>query len=528
MATISHKSVLNEFTQKQHFAGGPVYASAMNNCLRFSACVTVDGKTFSSVGDFSKKKQAEESAAKEACARLGLICCETKTVDTDFSNMSNACERSNIDEDASIGALQLGSSPQNNATGQLQISESPVDDLKFDYKSLLQEHLSQRGLETPKFTCFQNTNGMHTLVHKHLTLNKTKDYLQFLPPLRNLEPLSADFSAVAVRLEVFMMKSVQQTREIIRAKRTLTGIANLEQPVMPSSASSWLHTRRKSVEVNDDSFTEDISFEDPGFLDFDTTQNSAPQTASKSNGFKPSYASNKDRVAKSKNSPLHFWKSLEPTINSTPINQLTDLSVGEIWREKQVFVIGNSNFSITMKCPGKTNEIFCIEQNRNVKLEPGANILGLICKYDRVGSTNLRLKAEKCRMINYPIRPLPVMLSCGIVFIHYDTESSEPLQILLKRYMTSTAFINVVKLLNQWCRRFSSYQPVPLDVKQVTENITRWKKEEVELLSNINENSLKVVFSGLFKFKNAWSKITKHGMKGELLGKVSRGAQKEK
>eukprot|EP00794_Sanderia_malayensis_P001380 gene1380-1522_t len=275
MATISHKSVLNEFTQKQHFAGGPVYASAMNNCLRFSACVTVDGKTFSSVGDFSKKKQAEESAAKEACARLGLICCETKTVDTDFSNMSNACERSNIDEDASIGALQLGSSPQNNATGQLQISESPVDDLKFDYKSLLQEHLSQRGLETPKFTCFQNTNGFFSscceIGGKKLVSKSDRKRK------KQAEQDAAREGLIHMGIKdpdkVFMMKSVQQTREIIRAKRTLTGIANLEQPVMPSSASSWLHTRRKSVEVNDDSFTEDISFEDPGFLDFDTTQN---------------------------------------------------------------------------------------------------------------------------------------------------------------------------------------------------------------------------------------------------------------
>ena len=53
---------------------------------------------------------------------------------------------------------------------------------------------------------------------------------------------------------------------------------------------------------------------------------------------------------------------------------------------------------------------------------------------------------------------------------------------LLKRYLSSQAFVNVAAALAQYFRRMVSGRPVQLDIESLTEHIGGWMLEEVLIL----------------------------------------------
>ncbi len=71
MSNPSYKSILNVYTQKSHLS--QIYISTpVENCSKFAGTVTINGKTYVASDPCSKKKHAEEMAAKAACIELGL------------------------------------------------------------------------------------------------------------------------------------------------------------------------------------------------------------------------------------------------------------------------------------------------------------------------------------------------------------------------------------------------------------------------------------------------------------------------
>lgn len=78
------------------------------------------------------------------------------------------------------------------------------------------------------------------------------------------------------------------------------------------------------------------------------------------------------------------------------------------------------------------------------------------------------------------------------------------LQVLLKRYLSSQAFVNVAAALAQYFRRKISGRPVTLDVPSLTEHIRDWMLEEVQNIATMNEEALQHVFSYMWKFNKRW------------------------
>lgn len=81
------------------------------------------------------------------------------------------------------------------------------------------------------------------------------------------------------------------------------------------------------------------------------------------------------------------------------------------------------------------------------------------------------------------------------------------LQVLLKRYLSSQAFVNVAAALAQYFRRMVSGRPVQLDIQSLTEHICGWMLEEVLSIAAMHEAALHQLFSHMWKFSKRWCSI---------------------
>ena len=96
---------------------------------------------------------------------------------------------------------------------------------------------------------------------------------------------------------------------------------------------------------------------------------------------------------------------------------------------------------------------------------------------------------------------LPLKLSLNL-HIH-----STDIQILLKRYLCSGAFVNVAAELARYLRCLASDRPSLLNIDKMIINIKAWMTQEVEWIAMMNEEALRRVFSRMWKFSNKWSEF---------------------
>lgn len=87
---------------------------------------------------------------------------------------------------------------------------------------------------------------------------------------------------------------------------------------------------------------------------------------------------------------------------------------------------------------------------------------------------------------------------------------------LLKRYLSSQAFVNVAAALAQYFRRRVSSRPVWLDIESITEHISDWMLEEVQNIATMNKEALENVFSYMWKFNKRWCSVLDHPLPSDL------------
>lgn len=97
-------------------------------------------------------------------------------------------------------------------------------------------------------------------------------------------------------------------------------------------------------------------------------------------------------------------------------------------------------------------------------------------------------------------------VQCSQSQITINCDFSSP-QVLLKRYLSSQAFINVVAALAQYFRRRVAGRPVWLDIQSLTEHIHEWMWEEVQNIATMNKEALQHVFSYMWKFNKRWCSV---------------------
>lgn len=84
---------------------------------------------------------------------------------------------------------------------------------------------------------------------------------------------------------------------------------------------------------------------------------------------------------------------------------------------------------------------------------------------------------------------------------------SSHVEVLLKRYLVSQAFVNVKAAMAQFFRRALGGNPVSLPLNSLTQFIDTWKLDEVVAIATMTADSLKQVFSSLWKFKDQWEAV---------------------
>lgn len=81
------------------------------------------------------------------------------------------------------------------------------------------------------------------------------------------------------------------------------------------------------------------------------------------------------------------------------------------------------------------------------------------------------------------------------------------MNVLLKRYLCSQAFINVVRGLAQYFRNMQAERPFILNKDSIVAHIKDWMLEEVMAISSFSETALENVFQHTMKFDKRWVKF---------------------
>lgn len=90
-----------------------------------------------------------------------------------------------------------------------------------------------------------------------------------------------------------------------------------------------------------------------------------------------------------------------------------------------------------------------------------------------------------------------------IVFLQHSCD----VNILLKRYLSSQAFVNVTRGLAQYFRRKTSQHPITLDKSSIVRHISEWMLEEVLAIASMTEQSVENVFRHTMRFNKRWGRI---------------------
>ena len=95
--------------------------------------------------------------------------------------------------------------------------------------------------------------------------------------------------------------------------------------------------------------------------------------------------------------------------------------------------------------------------------------------------------------------------------------------VLLKRYLCSQAFINVVRGLAQYFRNRTSGRPFTLNKNMIVAHIQDWMLEEVMAISSFSETALENVFQHTMKYDKRWNRFLRYEEMSKELKEVQVG-----
>ncbi|XP_078375877.1 uncharacterized protein LOC144659327 isoform X2 [Oculina patagonica] len=449
---LSFKNILQERAQKMGLAL-PQYETTPEGS-GFVCTVTFNGQHFKSEGISSNKKIAQQNAA------------------------SLAIKQFNLEQGTD------GSSPilKNDVPKEIQGSTATPEkfDATMSYKNLFQENCQQRGNKPPAYSTTWNGSGFISFVQFG---DKTVSSRVPCTTKKQAEQLAAREALLAIGVtdpeNAYRNKGSRKNK----SKRMLAPKTGFKR--------TWVHSHGG----------QGPQLDRWGDVDYFWEQ----AVASKRLKMDPS------------ESPANRSRQFEGTTFALPLEHRQDLTVAEIWKEKKnIVIVGNAESSFILYCtrvPGTCN-IFNTRTMSLVLLEPGHRIIGLdACYTDHNGK--VALQAERCANVIIPETPDPVLTSCGVVLLYQDPQSSS-LQVLLKRYLSSQAFVNVAAALAQYFRRMVSGRCVWLDIESLTEHIHEWMLEEVQNIAAMHEEALHQLFSYMWKFNKKWCSVLNPPLPHEL------------
>lgn len=398
----------------------------------------------------------------------------------------------------------------------------------LSYKNLLQEHLHQRNLDGPVYNTELTGSGYRgtvTIEGKVVNAQQectTKKLAEQNAAKAGLIELGIkDPDAVALRL--FRRRSKGQF-PIPAAFPFKTKIPT------GNDKETWIHTRS---EMNFDSDVYDEA--DSGYIDFQLAESSPLKRSHDSTDEEtPNKRQRVGDSSVSRGRPSYPPKRRRDDAFDVADAHLGNMSVGEAWPEKKnVVIIGSGETSIPLYCNADYGR--CALEDKTaasvVDILPGHRLIGLEGHYIERGG-QIVLRARQCQEVVSPTEPDKVLVSCGVVVLHCIPRKSETgnrcdVNILLKRYLCSQAFINVVRSLAQFFRSKIYQRPVTLNKSLIISHITEWMLEEVMAIASMTEESVRNVFRHTMKFDRRWGKILNAEELPEELKELQSVAQEE-
>lgn len=207
----------------------------------------------------------------------------------------------------------------------------------------------------------------------------------------------------------------------------------------------------------------------------------------------------------------------EPAILGVALKDKTDLSMGEVsFEDKDIVTVGNNEFSIRMYCENKT--LYCRNRKRDVEIMPGHRVIGLTSSY-RVCSPSLQiyLKAESCQDLYFPNPALPCVRSCSGILLLHDHDMGDDVYVMLQRSCSDESFAPVGNTLAMYFGQVISGKLIPLNIESVTGHIDKWLDKDVRLLSEMTMDSMKELFTFLYKYDDRWNEIFVKELPEDLL-----------
>ncbi|XP_065060195.1 uncharacterized protein LOC135687541 isoform X1 [Rhopilema esculentum] len=514
----AYKSLLNELAQK-HNHPRPIYTTKITEGPNFQLFGVVEfcGKTYCGAVACKNKKNAEHSAAKACWEALDIK--KPKGIDENlFERDSQKVLCQTVGESLPSAVLNNNSLHVDNLP-QREIKQAEHSDHVCLWSSQIREKVIPQNVrgDTPKSVpVVENYKG---LLDEHLMQRGLPQAAYTRKIVGGAITVTCGYEGWKTQLQSSIQKRKEIEQEAAKQALISLGIEDPEKVIRIRNGSLASKLKRKSSDIGDDIASKRARHDgdaiasqklssDPQMFNFD-------HGARNQDILERERALLSDDTYDSEHDPLSVWGLGEPRISGVPVSRVTDLSVCEDWPDKtNILIVGNTEFSIPLKCLGITKELICHKERRRVRLRPGANIRGLVCKYYQQGN-QIYLRGKSCEEILYPLKPKPVLLSCGVVMIHFDTKLRDSLQVLLKRYVTSPAFIHVSASLAQWFRRYFSGRPMKLDVDKILQHVQFWLDSEVKLLSEMKDASIKQLFLQ-WNFKDSWSRLLQSHLPEDL------------
>jgi len=204
-----------------------------------------------------------------------------------------------------------------------------------------------------------------------------------------------------------------------------------------------------------------------------------------------------------------YWKrpitERQQQAYAIPKKLLTRLIVVEHWTDKKtVVVVGNGEFAIPLVClPADQKCELKTKDGKTVTLEPGMVLHNIeaVAKWIPF-CHSIGFVAFSCERISKVTQSdKPVVTGAGVVLL---TKKDDSIQVLLKRYHSTIAFVPVAQELALSLKRAASpflkrkddddAAPWKIDLEKVVSNIQQWSNEEIIALKKMTPDSVASLF----------------------------------
>lgn len=492
------KSILHEYCQKAKMSL-PQYDSEEiyhgNKLCGYTCVLTLNEVIYDSGSIFPSKRDAEHAAAAKAL-------------------VSFSPARNNTQSPFYTGSQRSFASPPSGSP----ISQSSPGMM---YKNLLQEHLRQRNLDNPRYDSNMTGAGYCSTVTFEGKVLKSLE-------LCSTKKLAEQSAAKAALIELGIKDPDKVALQLLRRIspfRIPDSFPFKTRLPTGNEKDSWIHRRSEMTFDTDD-------YGKSGYTDFEQP-GTTPVKRSHDSMESDETPNKRQRVGESSESrarPSRRGNDFE-----IADAHLGNLTVGEIWPEKKnVVIVGSNETSIPLYCNGAYGK--CALEDKTISslvdILPGHRLVGLEGHYIERGG-QIVLRAKQCQEIIMPAEPDKVLVSCGVVVLHCIPKKGQDnhrcdVNILLKRYLCSQAFINVARGLSQVFRIMISQRPLPMNIiSSIVEYVTEWTLEEVMAISTMTADSLQNVFKHTMRFDRRWKKVLHPEDFPEELKKVQTCAQNE-